>query len=184
MEQPPPSAIRRTSPGSRRGLGEADSGQCRRHGAHLIGGSAILYANRDRAKHQSGVTANTLAKIVLTAAALAATVYSGILGAKTAEGDGHSVEGATEPSSATPDDVAAAQKQLRYLQWALPVLTGAIVVLAPNRASSNVPARFSRRWSTLARRVATDELDQSIRTPRQEPRNARLRRDHLRDNSS
>ena len=29
-------------------------------GAHLIGGSAILYANRDRAKHQSGVTANTL----------------------------------------------------------------------------------------------------------------------------
>jgi hypothetical protein len=51
-------------------------------GAHLIGGGAILYANRDRAKHQSGVTANTPTK-----------------------------------------------KQLRYLQWALPVLTGAIVVL-------------------------------------------------------
>lgn len=52
-------------------------------GAHLIGGGSILYANRHRAKHQSGVTANTLTKLALTGAALAATVYSGILGAKT-----------------------------------------------------------------------------------------------------
>jgi hypothetical protein len=98
-------------------------------GAHLIGGAGILAANRDRAKHQSGVTANTVVKIVLTGAALGATAYSGVLGAKTAQGDGESVEGATEPSSSTPDDVAAAQQQLKYLQWLLPVLTGAIVVL-------------------------------------------------------
>ena len=32
-------------------------------------------------------------------------------------------------TAATPDDVAAAQRQLKYLQWALPVLTGAIIVL-------------------------------------------------------
>ena len=70
--------------GRRRGLGEVDPVSAAAIGAHLIGGSAILYANRDRAKHQSGVTANTLAKIVLTGAALGATVYSGILGAKTA----------------------------------------------------------------------------------------------------
>src|SRR3954468_24581918 len=31
-------------------------------GAHLIGGGAMLYANRGRAKHQSGVTSNTVAK--------------------------------------------------------------------------------------------------------------------------
>lgn len=98
-------------------------------GAHLIGGGSILYANRDRAKNQAGVTSNTVAKIALTGAALAATAYSGVLGAKTAQGDGHSVDGATDPSSATPEDVASAQRQLRYLQWALPVLTGAIVVL-------------------------------------------------------
>ena len=71
-------------------------------GAHLVGGGLLLYANRDRAKHQSGVTANTVTKILLTGAALGATVYSGVLGAKTAQGDGHSVDGATEPSSSTP----------------------------------------------------------------------------------
>ena len=32
-------------------------------GAHLLGGGGLLYANRDRAKHQSGVTSNTVAKI-------------------------------------------------------------------------------------------------------------------------
>jgi hypothetical protein len=123
-------------------------------GAHLIGGGFILHANRGRAKHQSGVTANTLAKIALTAAALGATVYSGILGAKSAQGDGHPVEGATEPSSATPDDVAAAQKQLRYLQWALPVLTGAIVVLGAQQGEQQRPGQvLAGVGSTLARRV-------------------------------
>src|SRR4029079_6812689 len=38
-------------------------------GAHLLGGGLLLYANRDRAKHQSGVTANTVTKILLTGAA-------------------------------------------------------------------------------------------------------------------
>jgi hypothetical protein len=98
-------------------------------GAHAIGGAAILKANKGRAKHQDGVTANTVIKLVLTGAAVGATFYSGALGAKTAQGDGHSVDGATEPTAATPDDVAAAQRQLKYLQWLLPVLTGAIIVL-------------------------------------------------------
>ncbi|MDT5324451.1 MAG: hypothetical protein QOF25_1603 [Mycobacterium sp.] len=122
--------------------------------AHLIGGGAILYANRDRAKHQSGVTSNTVTKIVLTGAALGATVYSGILGAKTARGDGHPVEGATQPSSSTPDDVAAAQKQLRYLQWALPVLTGAIVVLGAQQGEQQRPTQIlAGVGSALARQL-------------------------------
>ena len=125
-------------------------------GAHLVGGAAILYANRDRAKNQSGVTSNTVTKIVLTAAALGATAYSGVLGAKVATGDGHSVEGATDPSAATPDDVAAAQKQLRYLQWALPVLTGAIVVLGAQQGEQQRPSQIlAGVGSTLAKRVAS-----------------------------
>ena len=105
--------------------------------------------------HQSGVRSqNTLAKIALTGAALGATVYSGILGAKTAQGDGHPVEGATEPSSATPDDVAAAQTQLRYLQWALPVLTGAIVVLGAQHGEQQRPGQIlAGVGNTLVRRV-------------------------------
>jgi len=123
-------------------------------GAHLLGGGGLLYANRGRAKHQSGVTSNTVAKIALTGAALGATVYSGILGAKTAQGDGHSVDGATEPDASTPDDVAAAQTQLRYLQWALPVLTGAILVLGAQQGEQQRPGQIlAGVGNTLARRV-------------------------------
>ena len=119
-----------------------------------MGGGAILYANRDRAKHQSGVTSNTVAKIVVTGAALGVTVYSGILGAKAAQGDGHSVEGATDPSPSTPDDVAAAQTRLRYLQWALPVLTGAIVVLGAQQGEQQRPGQIlAGVGNKLARRA-------------------------------
>lgn len=111
-------------------------------GAHLAGGAAVLYANRGRAKHQAGVTSNTVAKLALTGAALAATVYSGLLGAKVAQGDGHPVDGATDPDAATPDDVAAAQRRLRYLQWALPALTGAIVVLGAQQGEQQRPGQI------------------------------------------
>jgi hypothetical protein len=123
-------------------------------GMHLIGGGGVLYANRHRAKHQSGVTGNTVAKILLTGAALGATAYSGVLGAKTAQGDGHAAAGATEPSASTPDDVAAAQHQLRYLQWALPVLTGTIVVLGAQQGEQQRPGQvLTGVANTLARRA-------------------------------
>jgi hypothetical protein len=123
-------------------------------GAHLVGGAGMLYANRGRAKHQSGVRSNTVAKIALTGAALGATVYSGVLGAKAAQGDGHSVEGATEPSSTTPNDVAAAQQQLRYLQWALPVLTGALVVLGAQQGEQQRPSQIlAGVGNSIARKV-------------------------------
>jgi hypothetical protein len=127
--------------------------------AHLIGGASILYANRGRAKYQSGVTANTVAKIVVTGAALAATAASGALGAKAAQGDRHPTHGATEPSSETPQDVAAAQQKLRYLQWGLPVLTGAIVVLGAQQGEQQRPGQIlSGFGKTLARRKRQPSL--------------------------
>jgi hypothetical protein len=124
-------------------------------GAHLVGGAGILLANRDRAQHQSGVTSNTVTKIVITGAALGATVVSGLLGAKTAQGDGHPTEGATEPAASTPNDVAAAQKSLRYLQWALPLLTGALVVLGAQQGEQQRPGQVvSGVGEKLARRLA------------------------------
>lgn len=123
-------------------------------GAHLLGGGVILYTNRDRAKHQSGVTSNTVTKLVITGAALAATAYSGVLGTKVAEGSGHSVAGATDPAASTPKQVAAAQQQLRYLQWALPVLTGALVVLGAQQGEQQRPGQIlAGVGNTLARRA-------------------------------
>ncbi|MDT5085408.1 MAG: hypothetical protein QOJ61_2451 [Mycobacterium sp.] len=122
--------------------------------AHLIGGASILFANRRRAKHQSGVTANTVAKIIATGAALGATAYSGALGAKTAQADGRAVQGATEPSSETPPEVASAQRQLRYLQWALPVLTGTVVILGAQQGEQQRPREILAGFgNTLARRT-------------------------------
>ncbi|MGA9872197.1 MAG: hypothetical protein WBQ44_13785 [Rhodococcus sp. (in: high G+C Gram-positive bacteria)] len=111
-------------------------------GAHLVGGAGILWANRDRAKHQQGVTANTTIKIVVTGAALAATAYSGLLGAKTTEATGRPVDSATEPSTGTPPEAAAAQKKLQYLQYVIPVLTGTIVVLGAQQGEQQRPAQI------------------------------------------
>lgn len=123
-------------------------------GAHLIGGGAILAANRRRARYQAGVRANTITKIAVTGLALGATAYSGVLGAKVAQGDGHAAHGATEPSPATPSDVANAQRQLRYLQWALPALTGAIVVLGSQQGEQQRPSQIiTGLGSTVARRA-------------------------------
>ena len=96
---------------------------------HLIGGAGLLYANKARVVGQKGVGASTIAKMAFTGAALGATAWSGSLGAKLAKYDGTPVEGGTEPAAETPAEVADAQKQLKVLQWAIPALTGGIVVL-------------------------------------------------------
>lgn len=111
-------------------------------GAHVIGGAGILIANRDRARNQQGVTANTTVKLVVTGAALAVTAYSGIMGAKTTEAAGRPVDSATDPSSSTPPEAADAQRTLRYLQWAIPVLTGTIVILGAQQGEQQRPAQI------------------------------------------
>ena len=97
--------------------------------AHLVGGAGLLQANRGRAAAQGGVGASTIAKLVLTGAALAVTAYSRVLGNKLLHADGVPVEGATDPAPVTPPDLARAQQQLDTCQWLIPTLTGGISVL-------------------------------------------------------
>jgi hypothetical protein len=121
-------------------------------GAHLIGATGLLLANRGRVRDQKGAGTNTVIKTVLTVAALGTTVYSGILGAKIAtEADSSPVEGGTVPSSGTPDNVASLQQQQRFLQWATPALTGGILILGAQqgeqqRASEQIR---TRGWSVV-----------------------------------
>ncbi len=112
-------------------------------GAHLLGGSGLLLAHRDRAGNQPGVGANTVVKTVLTLAALGTTAYSGLLGAKLGNVGDVKTEGGTVPGEETPDDVARTQRRLRILQWATPVLTGTLVVLGAQQANSSAPASGS-----------------------------------------
>jgi len=97
-------------------------------GAHLVGGAGLLSANSARVAHQSGVRASTIAKTVLTGAALAATAYSRVLGKK--------IELASSPdfedraaAADHPVELEQAQRHLAMLQWALPALTAGILVL-------------------------------------------------------
>ena len=68
----------------------------------------------------------------------------------------------TEPTEATPPDVAKARQQLRVLQWAVPALTGGFVVTAyvgeQQRPAPNVGVRerlLSSMEAPRARRRAT-----------------------------
>ena len=111
-------------------------------GAHVVGGAGLILAHRDRVRDQSGVTANTVVKTLLTAAAVSTTAYSGVLGARLGRTDRVSADSGTKPSKTTPNTIATLQQQLRVLQWATPVLTGIIVVLGAQQGEQQRPDEY------------------------------------------
>ena len=98
-------------------------------GVHLVGATGVLLGNKARVLAQRGVGASSTAKTAATAAAVGATLWSAMLGRRLDAASGVPVEGSTEPAPSTPPQVAKAQKQMAVLQWAVPLLTGAVVVL-------------------------------------------------------
>jgi hypothetical protein len=124
-------------------------------GAHLLGGSALVLAHRGRIRRQAGVTANTAVKTAVTAAAIGATAYSGVLGAKLAQAGEVEAQGGTVPGDGTPDKIAKTQQQLRVLQWVTPVLTGALVVLGAQQGEQQRPGQRLRGLGQNAARAAT-----------------------------
>jgi len=99
-------------------------------GVHLIGSIGQLIGNSGRVAQQQGAGQLTVLKTALTAAALGVTAYSRVLGQRiSAEGATPSKRG-TKPSKRAKADVAVAQGQLEQLQWVIPALTGALVVVS------------------------------------------------------
>jgi hypothetical protein len=111
--------------------------------AHVAGGLVLLGANKGRVASQQGVAQATVVKTALTGAALAATAWSRALGAKLDEAGEVPVEGGTDSSIDTPEDVAKAQRQLKVLQWVIPALTGAVLVLNARMGEQQRPAQVS-----------------------------------------
>jgi hypothetical protein len=111
--------------------------------AHVAGGTVLLGANKGRVASQQGVAQATMVKTVLTGAALAATAWSRALGAKLNQAGEVPVEGGTEAAATTPEDVAKAQRQLRVLQWVIPALTGAVLVLNARMGEQQRPAQVT-----------------------------------------
>jgi hypothetical protein len=109
-------------------------------GAHVVGAVGQLLGNRDRVAAQKGVAAMSVTKTVLTAAALGVTAYSRMLGRKVSQQTNVPVESGTEPAETTPPDVAKAQRQLKALQWAVPAITGAMIVVTAYAGEQQRPA--------------------------------------------
>jgi hypothetical protein len=122
-------------------------------GLHLAGSVGQLAGNTERLKAQKGVGTMALVKTGLTAAALGATAYSRVLGQKVSADHDVPVESGTEPAAGTPTEVAKAQRQLAVLQWVVPAITGALVVISsfageqqrPHRVADGVSARLRRK---------------------------------------
>ncbi len=111
--------------------------------AHLAGGTVLLGANKGRVASQQGVATATVIKTALTGAALAATAWSRALGAKLDQAGEVPVEGGADPSGDTPEDVAKAQRQLKVLQWVIPALTGAVLVLNARMGEQQRPTQVT-----------------------------------------
>lgn len=125
-------------------------------GIHLVGSVGQLQGNTGRIAGQRGVASMVAVKTGLTAAAVGATAYSRMLGRKVAEQHDVPVESGTEPAAAqTPQDVAKAQQQLAVLQWVVPALTGALVVVS---AFAGEQQRASEASKGLLGRLAGSSL--------------------------
>lgn len=95
---------------------------------HLAGVSGAMRWGRGPAPVGAG-DALALARTVATGVALAATVESGRSGRQVIAGGDVPVATAVQPISDTPDDIATAMRRLRLIQWAMPLSTGAVLVL-------------------------------------------------------
>jgi hypothetical protein len=118
-------------------------------GAHLAGATVELYANKGRVAGQKGVLANSIAKAALTGLALGVTAYGRVLGKKIENAGPVPTEGPTDPSAETPAEVAAAMKQEKLTQWAIPAITGGLIVLSALQGEQQRPLQVVS--GTLAR---------------------------------
>ncbi|MFD9535365.1 hypothetical protein [Streptomyces sp. NPDC060010] len=122
-------------------------------GVHLIGSTGLLAVNATRVVTQQGVAASTLAKTVLTGAALAATAYTRVLGKKIELASSGNPKDA-EKGDHIPVDTRQAERHLSYAQWAVPALTCGLIVLNAVHSEQQRPAQqlygMLRRARTLA----------------------------------
>jgi hypothetical protein len=112
--------------------------------AHLAGGAVLTGANKSRLAGQQGVAAASAVKTALTVAALGTTAYARVLGKKLERAGDVPVEGGTTPSPATPDQVTRAQRQLTVLQWVIPALTGALLVVNARMGEQQRPTQVGK----------------------------------------
>ncbi|MDR6413404.1 hypothetical protein [Pseudarthrobacter sulfonivorans] len=107
--------------------------------SHLVADLAIAFENKERIAKQDGVARDTVIKTAVTLAGAAVTLYAGILGKKVDQLADQGGEGATEPRPGASDELKSAQQQLKMLQWAIPALAGAVIILGAKHGEMQRP---------------------------------------------
>ena len=67
-----------------------------------------------------------------------------MLGAKVQKESDQGGKGATEPSAQASAGLAAAQRQLQAVQWAIPAITGVLVVMGAQQGEQQRPSQQLR----------------------------------------
>ncbi|MFE5833708.1 hypothetical protein ACFQ8W_26125 [Streptomyces sp. NPDC056508] len=122
-------------------------------GAHLFGSGGLLAVNAHRVVTQRGVASSTAAKTVVTGAALAATACARVLGKKIELASSPDPQDAEEARE-HPVDLDKAHRQLACAQWAVPALTGCLVVLNALHGEQQRPAEQASGVWERARSVS------------------------------
>ncbi|NEA45308.1 hypothetical protein [Streptomyces sp. SID10815] len=122
-------------------------------GVHLFGGGGLLAVNAHRVATQQGVAASSAVKTVVTAAALAATACTRVLGKKIELASSTDPQD-TEKARKHPVDLDQARRQMTWAQWAVPALTGCLVVLNALHGEQQRPAEQLPGMWQRARSVA------------------------------
>jgi hypothetical protein len=100
-----------------------------------------MWSNKGRMMKQDGVTRLSIGKTVVTVAGAGVTLYAGILGKKVQDLAEQGAHGATEPHEEASPELKSAQKQLKYLQWAIPLFAGTVIVLGAKHGEMQRPAK-------------------------------------------
>jgi lysylphosphatidylglycerol synthetase-like protein (DUF2156 family) len=116
---------------------------------HMAAGVFLLAGNKGRYVAQDGVMRWTWIKAGVTVVGALVTLYAGLLGGKVDALSEQGAEGATEPSATASPELAAAQKQLKALQWAIPAFAGSVVAMGALHGEMQRPENV--KWGLLKR---------------------------------
>jgi uncharacterized membrane protein len=106
---------------------------------HGVGGIGLVVANAGRLAGQSGARSNSALKTVLTAAAGVASVAGGLAGGAILKHADEGGAGVTEPGADASEELATAQRVEKVTQWAIPLLTGVLLVLNAQQGEQQRP---------------------------------------------
>ncbi len=121
---------------------------------HGVGGIGLILANRGRLAVQGEARTNTLVKTLVTAAAGAASVVGGLAGGRILQHSQEGAQGTTEPGAGSSSQLASAQRVEKVTQWAIPLLTGVMLVLGAQQGEQQRPgAGFVKSVGDRAKKV-------------------------------